>query len=66
MEVCDIALMADGCRFISVAGLDRNKAGKIMRTEAPQEDLTQEEQEEMWEDTVGLHGTACIVDLGGA
>ena len=75
--VWHIALMADGCRFISVAGLDRNKAGKIMRTEAPQEDLTQEEQEEMWEDftddggrtrfsTVGLHGTACIVDLGGA
>ena len=36
-----------------------------------------EEQEEMWEDftddggttrfyTIGLHGTACIVDLGGA
>ena len=75
--VWHIALMPDGCRFISVAGLDRNKAGKIMRTEAPQEDLTQEEQEEMWEDftddggrtrfsTVGLHGTACIVDLGGA
>ena len=46
-----------------------------MRTEAPHDDLTEEEQEEMWEDitddggstrfyTIGLHGTACIVDLG--
>jgi WD40 repeat protein len=74
--VWHVALLPDGRRFISVAGHDRNKAGKIMRTEA-QEDLTEEEQMAMIEDltddggrrrfsTIGLHGTACIVDLGGA